>query len=56
MTEQGKYWFRQEVLGLNQEEFGLDQEDFGLDQEDFGLDQEVHAMYVIRKPQDEWAK
>ena len=41
MTEPGKYWFRQEVIGLNQEDFVLDQEDFGLDQEGFGLDQEV---------------
>jgi hypothetical protein len=43
LTEPGKYWFRQEVIGLNQEDFGLDQEDFVLDQEDFGLDQEVLA-------------
>jgi hypothetical protein len=43
LTEPGKYWFHQEVIGLYQEDFGLDQEDFGLDQEDFGLDQEVLA-------------
>jgi hypothetical protein len=41
LTEPGKYWFRQEVIGLNQEDVCLKQEDFGLDQEDFGLDQEV---------------
>jgi hypothetical protein len=39
LTRPGKYWFCQEVFGLNQEEFGLEQEAFGLDQEDFGLDQ-----------------
>ena len=44
MNEPGKYWFRQEVLGLNQEDFSLDQEDFGLDQEDFGLDQEGFGL------------
>ena len=44
MTEPGKYWFRQEVLGLNQEDFGLDQEDFGLGQEGFGLDQEGFGL------------
>jgi hypothetical protein len=43
LTEPGKYWFRQEVIGLNQEDFGLDQEDFVLNKEDFGLDQEVRA-------------
>ena len=36
MTEPGKYWFRQEVIGLNQEDFSFDQEDFGLDQEVLG--------------------
>ena len=44
LTEPGKYWFHQEVLGLNQEDFGLDQEDFGLGQEGFGLDQEGFGL------------
>jgi hypothetical protein len=48
LTEPGKYWFRQEVLGLNQEDFDLDQEDFGLDQEGFGLDQEVLGSNYCR--------
>jgi hypothetical protein len=43
LTEPGKYWFCQEVIGLNQEDFGLDQEDHVLDHEVFGLDQEVLA-------------
>jgi hypothetical protein len=44
LTEQVKYWFRQEVLGLNQEDLGLDQEYLGLDQEDFSLDQEDFGL------------
>jgi hypothetical protein len=48
LTEPGKYWFRQEVIGLNKEYFGLDQENVALDQEDFGFDQEVLASNYCR--------
>ena len=49
MTEPGKYWFRQEVIGLNQVDVGLDQEDFGVDQEVLTSNYSWHVSFTISR-------